>query len=62
MSEARNEKELDYESIFVRLEEGANIALIEQSALIFEQGGAIRQLAEITRQVEMPYIGSYLSA
>jgi hypothetical protein len=36
--------------------------LIEQSALIFEQGGAIRQLAEITRQVEMPYIGSYLSA
>ncbi|CAN5596951.1 hypothetical protein BH09GEM1_BH09GEM1_24710 [soil metagenome] len=62
MSELRNEKDEEYESIFIRMEQGANAAVLRQSAQIFEQSGAIRELAEITRQVDLPYIGSYLSA
>ena len=50
------------DSILMLLNDQSNAALLSQAQQIFEQGEAIRKLEAITRQVDAPYIGSYLSA
>lgn len=48
--------------VLMLLNDQSNAELLSQAQRIFEQGEAIRQLEAITRQVDAPYIGSYLSA
>lgn len=49
-------------TVFAKMHESMNAAVLADTEKISAQSEAIRQLEEITRQVETPYIGSYLTA
>jgi hypothetical protein len=59
---ARQERDSDFSSLFVALSAEDNSAVCIQVAAVEETVAAIRALEEITRQVDVPYIGIYLSS
>jgi hypothetical protein len=48
-------------SVFAYLTEAPNAAIAIQVAEVDKTTAAIRELEEITRQVDTPYVGTYLS-
>ena len=51
----------EVESVFAYLSDEPNATVAVQVAEIDETTAAIRALEEITRQVDTPYVGTYLS-
>ena len=52
---------VDIASVFAHLHEQQNAALLEQVAQVDRTAQAIRDLEAITRDIDAPYIGSFLS-
>jgi len=50
-----------FDSLFELVAGAGNASIVEYSEAIDRQVTAIRRLEEVTRQVDLPYIGSYLS-
>lgn len=48
--------------VFKLMESGENAHVLVQVREISKQSEAIRKLEEITREIDSPYVGSYLSA
>lgn len=60
-NEAKQDHLPDDQRIFDLVRQGANAAIASTSADVARQSEAIKYLEEVTRQVDIPYIGSYYS-